>query len=227
MLLLVLMSMGQGIEEHAGGTDYDDRPPYHVHTWTDATLPQLTQHDGRIRPAFLRYNSFAPFGGNPNSEPPWFRPGGMDRVTALSTFKSIKVPRGKFVEVYRERRPQGPTGAVNVSTVAIAWTFPIGTVVSEKAYSGSRMFAVRTRTRTASGWDGDQVDHGRSPAGFQHVGSCQDCHSDVGKEVSLLKGARLGRDWYGFVRGSDGIFSFRPVDSRGRLYSFPFVRWRK
>lgn len=39
--------------------------------------------------------------------------------------------------------------------------------------------------------------------------SCNRCHRDVGKHVDNFQ---PGRDWYGYVRGSDGIFSASWVD---------------
>ena len=39
--------------------------------------------------------------------------------------------------------------------------------------------------------------------------ACANCHEHVAKHVSEFDRAR---DWYGFIRGSDGIFSFQPVD---------------
>lgn len=39
---------------------------------------------------------------------------------------------------------------------------------------------------------------------------CDDCHRDVGMHVSAFD---TPRDWYGFIRGDDGIFSFHPIDT--------------
>lgn len=39
--------------------------------------------------------------------------------------------------------------------------------------------------------------------------SCARCHEHVARHVTAMDPAR---DWYGYVRGSDGIFSFLPVD---------------
>ena len=47
-----------------------------------------------------------------------------------------------------------------------------------------------------------------------HVGNdgstenCMKCHKHVGRHVNEF--GPVGRDWYGFVRGSDGIFSWHP-----------------
>jgi hypothetical protein len=48
-------------------------------------------------------------------------------------------------------------------------------------------------------------------AGFVQVDrtSCMRCHDSVAEPVSLFNS---GRDWYGHIRGSDGIFSFHPFD---------------
>lgn len=42
--------------------------------------------------------------------------------------------------------------------------------------------------------------------------SCVKCHGSAGSPVDYFDVA--GRDWYGFVPGDDGIFSFDPVDRR-------------
>ncbi len=48
-------------------------------------------------------------------------------------------------------------------------------------------------------------------AGFIEVdrASCMRCHETVNRNVSELQ---FGRDWYGRIRGSDGIFSIHPFD---------------
>ncbi len=38
--------------------------------------------------------------------------------------------------------------------------------------------------------------------------SCQNCHKHTLKHVNEF---HLGRDWYGYIRGSDGIFTFHPI----------------
>ena len=65
-------------------------------------------------------------------------------------------------------------------------------------------------------------------AGFVEVdrSSCMRCHETVNQPVSKFQ---PGRDWYGRIRGSDGIFSFHPFDPScisGNGYSQP-VRMRK
>jgi hypothetical protein len=54
---------------------------------------------------------------------------------------------------------------------------------------------------------GEQVVPVGYQGGFFGADSCKKCHDTVGKSVSEFQ---LGRDWYGYVRGIDGIFS-RPV----------------
>ena len=55
-------------------------------------------------------------------------------------------------------------------------------------------------------------------AGFVEVDqvSCMRCHSTVNKSVDNFN---AGRDWYGKVRGSDGIFSFHPFDPTSISYN--------
>ena len=55
--------------------------------------------------------------------------------------------------------------------------------------------------------------------------SCMRCHETVNQPVANFQ---AGRDWYGRIRGSDGIFSFHPFDPgciSGNGYSQP-VRMR-
>ncbi|HEY1601434.1 MAG TPA: hypothetical protein VGG64_17665 [Pirellulales bacterium] len=64
-------------------------------------------------------------------------------------------------------------------------------------------------------------------AGFVEVDriSCMRCHETVNQPVNKFQS---GRDWYGRIRGSDGIFSFHPFDPdciSGNGYSQP-VRMR-
>jgi hypothetical protein len=49
-------------------------------------------------------------------------------------------------------------------------------------------------------------------AGFMQVDrtSCMRCHESTSKPVSDFE---PGRDWYGHIRGSDGIFSFQPFSN--------------
>lgn len=51
----------------------------------------------------------------------------------------------------------------------------------------------------------------RYDAGFIEVdrSSCMNCHETVNKNVNDFE---FGRDWYGRIRGSDGIFSLHPFD---------------
>jgi hypothetical protein len=55
-------------------------------------------------------------------------------------------------------------------------------------------------------------------AGFVEVDrqSCQRCHETVGQHVSRFQ---FGRDWYGRIRGSDGIFSFHPFEPGSVSYN--------
>lgn len=48
------------------------------------------------------------------------------------------------------------------------------------------------------------------------VNSCTNCHDSVLKQADFFD---LGRDWYGRVRGSDGIFSFHIFDNNSISYS--------
>ena len=64
-------------------------------------------------------------------------------------------------------------------------------------------------------------------AGFVEVdrASCMRCHKTVNQPVDKFQS---GRDWYGRIRGSDGIFSFHPFDPSslsGNGYPVP-VRMR-
>ncbi len=55
-------------------------------------------------------------------------------------------------------------------------------------------------------------------AGFVEVDrqSCQRCHDTVGQHVNRFD---YSRDWYGRIRGSDGIFSFHPFEPVSLSYN--------
>ena len=68
--------------------------------------------------------------------------------------------------------------------------------------SGVKTYAPTTET-------GFSIVPAKYDAGFVQVDrtSCMRCHDSVAKSVREFN---PGRDWYGHIRGSDGIFSFHP-----------------
>ena len=56
------------------------------------------------------------------------------------------------------------------------------------------------------------------------VQDCNNCHRDTGKHVSMF--GPFGRDWYGLIRGSDGIFSFEIHDPRYVVKDASRGTWR-
>ena len=63
--------------------------------------------------------------------------------------------------------------------------------------------------KTIHGYKGGGLTPDNYRGGLLEVNSknCMRCHSDVGKHANDLN---QNRDWYGHVRGSDGIFSWHP-----------------
>ena len=74
--------------------------------------------------------------------------------------------------------------------------------VWREASNGSKTYAPTTEASF-------HVVPAKYDAGFVQVDrtSCMRCHDSVSKPVSDFN---PGRDWYGHIRGSDGIFSFHP-----------------
>lgn len=215
------------------GAPPEDSGKYHTFRYNDRSHPQLTMHDWRfVWSQEHVYNPAVKFGGNPNLEPPWRVNGGMDRVPQMASEKKLLVPKGKFIEVWIEKQPRSRTGSINIDYRKYCWKYPVGTIVSETISSRGKPFMRRIRMKVRDGvgeqcWEGDEVNLGPIPKAVTPIGDCRKCHVDVGRDVSFLAGEFLGRDWYGFVRGHDGIFSFRPIDRRGRLLKLPFLRMRR
>jgi hypothetical protein len=85
------------------------------------------------------------------------------------------------------------SGSVFRSTLGEVW---------RQSPSGVKTYAPTTEA-------GFNIVPAKYDAGFVQVdsSSCMRCHDTVAKPVSEFNS---GRDWYGHVRGSDGIFSFHP-----------------
>ncbi len=77
--------------------------------------------------------------------------------------------------------------------------------VWREASNGSKTYAPTTEASF-------HVVPAKYDAGFVQVDhtSCMRCHESVSKPVSEFN---PGRDWYGHIRGSDGIFSFQPFSN--------------
>ena len=77
--------------------------------------------------------------------------------------------------------------------------------VWREASNGSKTYAPTTEASF-------HVVPAKYDAGFVQVDrtSCMRCHDSVSKPVSDFN---PGRDWYGHIRGSDGIFSFQPFSN--------------
>jgi hypothetical protein len=172
---------------------------------------------------------------NPNQHGRWLRPAGTLRMDVIRARRTLVIPEGKHVEVWRERRRVNPNVVVNGyrpnnwTYPLYRWRFPVGTVLREKLYDGQdRLFAERQREKlSATEWDGHEEIH-HQPPGYSPVTlACADCHSEAGKSAKLVTGHFRGREWYGHLSGDDTVYTFRPVTTRGETKPLfaSVVRW--
>ncbi|MDP7016616.1 MAG: hypothetical protein QGG36_12500, partial [Pirellulaceae bacterium] len=163
---------------------------------------------------------------DPNTHRPWATAGGGGEIKSLKTIKFMHVPGGKRVVYWGVKKPKKDGDADEHTT--IVWAYPVGTVFGEVLIDPKLgAFELRTRKRTKNDWEmqlfrpkklasqprrfiADNYD-GQVPAGYQQVQSCTECHADTGRDESFLKQRLAG--WEGKVRGSDGIFSWHPLQA--------------
>ena len=203
----------------------DGLDPYASHPAPIGGLGRLSNpnhhHFPSIRTEFPRFAKYVP-----RATGQWMVADGCKDVQGLAILRELHIPDGKFVETWTQRENYPSDG---VSVVVRRWTFPPGTKVVEHLYhDNSRHWLTRTREKlTAGKWDDGNVEQvADDPPGYRPSGkACIECHRDAGRHVSRLPGHRgLGRrtgnvidSWYGFLRGSDTVFSWRPVNSRGQI----------
>lgn len=224
----------------ASGIEPDDRIRGDGMTLIDYTKqPQLYQFESRFvsrREAFGRNGHRS----NPNAVRPWHRPAGTDDLPQVWVTRAIAIPDGQRIAVRRERIGTipiaGATGATyQVNNTVWRWTYPIGTEVSEWLHDATgRAYVRRTRRKVrADHWEPHEAILAEPPAGYVATSrDCMDCHGKAGEHVSQLpEHLTRGEDWYGFLRGSDTVFSFRPIEADGRpvnglegLVSLPAVQ---
>ena len=151
--------------------------------------------------------------GQPNNHFPWLNPGGVagnKRPDGFEVVKEYDIPE------------PGPktywsTGVLRKNYIAPnrlqKWTFPVGTVAKARLFDHGKEFAVHVSTKTREGhgiecWDGEEIIKGKVPPYYTSPNNCTDCHQDTGKHARVLFPNR--QNYYYWVRGSDGRFSWWP-----------------
>ena len=155
---------------------------------------------------------------NPNKLHPWVGPAGtqdMDRKR-LGMIRRVALPGSEKIQVWKETRATEFRGRGIVQHEHVRWRFPKGTTITEELYYDNKKFAVRSRHKTSDdpsvAWDPDEKVIFR-PAGFREESrDCIECHKEAGRRADELPEHFPGREWYGYLRGDDQVFSFRPID---------------
>lgn len=167
--------------------------------------------------------------GNPNREFPWHRPAGMRRASGTQVrFVRLSGP----VQIWRER-------AAGEATPGFRWRFPEGTgksrrlrvrdrfgifdesgelpVLRRVPWKESERFLRTTPFESTRHQpprptaDADGIVPKNYEGGLIALSrkSCMRCHDSVNRHAREFD---RDRDWYGRVRGGDGIFSWLPVE---------------
>lgn len=175
--------------------------------------------------------------GTPNNEKPWLHTGGLDNCGPEVTVKRMLwVPPEEKIYVKKEdfRIEGGKRNGFLYS--AVTGEYPLGTVSAEFMYNGIELFEVRERRKTKDGWITLQHELADKPVGYKKVGSCIQCHEDIGKHAFQLD---ENREWYSVVRGLEkgGPIHWHPWKTEGiggfgikpeiRDEVKKFVEWRK
>ena len=142
-----------------------------------------------------------------NTVSPWAIGGGYEDVAELTTRKSFYFPKPPMV--WNGTNPTAANYAA-ITDKSWRWKFADGTIFQEIAFYRGRPFNRRTLIKESGAWNGNEEAIGKRPPNYNEVGSCMDCHADPGKHVTLLRSHFSGRLWYGWLRGDDHIFSWRP-----------------
>lgn len=117
-------------------------------------------------------------GGNGNIEFPWKSPGGTDKSVNCHSFRFVRLPDGKPVVWWTERRYEGDNN--RGQSTQYDWTFPVGTIFGEVlTMTGTDgyeyPFELRTRERFADHW---QPDLYRQFPTREHLLACLDTLGD-------------------------------------------------
>ncbi len=134
-------------------------------------------------------------------------------VNSLQRPKQLKkhklVNKGHSRQVFRQSAGVDSLPSLNDTrlTAELLTKTPFRTTLEHSWRIGSNGVAVAAPTTRAS----FHIVPANYDAGFIHVtrSSCIRCHNTVNQSVNNFD---FSRDWYGRIRGSDGIFSFHPFD---------------
>lgn len=184
-------------------------------------LKQVYQNEFRVFRLGFDHRPGSRTAFSPNEFRPWIKPGGTDGLK-VRTKKSVWIPEGRKITVYTsqvktEGNVRQPAGYPLRDRRQVKWIFPEGATIVERLYNGSEgePFELRRRTKSSGTWVTDVTSlNGSAPAGYKQPSNCTQCHDDVGKHASVLEN-KNNVEWFGTVRGSDGIFSFHPFKYEG------------
>ena len=182
-----------------------------VHKITIADTTRLVQ-DGRgnLRSQFYNPSPSEPF-GQPNSHHPWLNPGGVpgnQKWLGVAKVISYEIPGEIKSWNGRGYLPRN-FGAPNRLK---RFEFPVGTVAKVSLFNAGHKFTTHVSTKVKDGvgignWEGSEETFDPVPKWYHPPANCTDCHSDVAKHGQLVHPEK--REYYGFVRGSDGRFTAR------------------
>lgn len=175
---------------------------YREFTYTPDTMPTwyVSQNaynsaSGHVWPRHISYNGAR----NANLRGDWRRPGGTRRMLRVGARRTLRLPIGGDKVQVRGRR----------------WTFPEGAIISEQLFDEkNQLFAERAREKIGGEWVTIQDDILHEPQGYQAVTrDCRECHSQAGKRPIDGTSSQYRES----LRGSDGVFSFSPIDRFGNV----------
>lgn len=207
-------------------------------TYTPQTMPaywqSILRHNGTGSFFWPQVSHHGPdsegFASNPNMQHPWLRPAGFNLVdgSKVTIRRTLTLPEGQHIHVWHEQRGTQPllVNGRSVQTlrhVFTRWVYPVGTKVREMIYYDGRLCSDREREKASPDpddpWDVTRAEQYFDPPGYvAESRDCFSCHKDAGKHVTQLEGDFPGRDWYGYARGGDQVFSFRPVLPNGTIH---------
>ena len=133
---------------------------------------------------------------NPNRLFPWRFSGGLHEAKGWKSSVAIALPKGAKISVWRERVEAGARHKLPKQS----WSFPVGTIAVDILSVRDQVFEVRTREKTADGWEPAVAFRGEvRPLGYngRPGRSCASCHDKAGAQEGY--GTR--------IRGNDTVFS--------------------
>ncbi len=169
--------------------------------YDDSSLPQVFQSNERLFRKGYNLAGRLDKTGSPNNESPWFHTGGTDGMD-VTVRRFVWLPPGKKIAM---KFANGTTPVKPIRPGQLTWTYPEGSVVGEVISD----FEIRARIKGIDNWETFAISRGKPPALYKRPDNCIQCHEDVGRHAFTIT---REREWYGYVRGSDGIFTLHPFD---------------